>query len=135
MVFYLVLPSLDHFVRSRQHIRWDCETDLLGGLQIDDELKSLRLLDRQIGGLSAFQDLVYINRSATEQVVNARAIIHEATSVHKVALRVYRRETVLSCEFYNMCSLRSSEGARQHEDCVSTALPCGLECSLNILGS
>src|SRR5262245_65955203 len=115
MVFYLVLPSLDHFVRSRQHIRWDCETDLLGGLQIDDELKSLRLLDRQIGGLSAFQDLVYINRSATEQVVNARAIIHEATSVHKVALRVYRRVAVLGDVFYKMCSLEGDEVARRQE--------------------
>jgi hypothetical protein len=27
---------LSHFIRPRQHIRWDCQADLLGGLQIDD---------------------------------------------------------------------------------------------------
>ena len=31
--------------------------------------------------------------------------------------------------------MRSDDGARQHEDCVSTPLACGSECSLNILGT
>jgi len=48
----------DHFVRSRQHIRRDRETDLLRGLEIDDELKLRRLLHGQIGWLGTFQNLV-----------------------------------------------------------------------------
>jgi hypothetical protein len=47
----------DHFVRPYQHIRWNCQANLLGGFQIDDQLKLHRLLDRKIRGLGTFEDL------------------------------------------------------------------------------
>src|SRR4030095_10543835 len=43
------LYSLDHPIRSRQHVGRNRETDLLGRLQVDDELKLLRPLDGQVG--------------------------------------------------------------------------------------
>ena len=43
-----------------QHSRGDSQPDRLGGLQVDDEPEFGRLLNRQIGGLGAFQDLVDI---------------------------------------------------------------------------
>ena len=49
--------SLDHFVRSHQHIRRNGQADLLGSLQIDDELKLRRLLDGKVGGFGTFQIL------------------------------------------------------------------------------
>ena len=49
---------LNHFIRLRQHLRRDRQGDLLGGLEIDDKLKLGRLLDWDIGGLGAFEDLV-----------------------------------------------------------------------------
>ncbi len=54
------LPSLDQPIRSGEHLRRNRQADLLGGFQIDDELKCLRLLYREIGGLAAFQDLVHL---------------------------------------------------------------------------
>ena len=45
---------LDHPIRSRQHIGRDRQAGLLGRSQIDDELEFLRLLHRQVCGLSAF---------------------------------------------------------------------------------
>src|SRR5262249_37485601 len=42
--------SLDHLIRPVQHRLRNCEADLLGRLQIDHQLKFLRLLDWQIGG-------------------------------------------------------------------------------------
>src|SRR5262245_50208937 len=38
------LFSLDHLIRSRQHVGWNREPDLLRGLQVNDELKLRRLL-------------------------------------------------------------------------------------------
>ena len=55
-----VEPLLNDLVRSRQHVRWNRQADLLGRFQIDDELKLRWLLHRQIGGLGTFQDLVHI---------------------------------------------------------------------------
>ena len=49
---------LDDPVRPRQHTRRNRHADLLGRIQIDDELELLRLLDGKVGGLGAFQDLV-----------------------------------------------------------------------------
>jgi hypothetical protein len=37
------LCSLDHLIRSGQHVGRNREADLLGGFQIDDELKLRRL--------------------------------------------------------------------------------------------
>jgi hypothetical protein len=35
---------LDHLIRSRYHVGWNRDADLLGGYQIDYELKFHRLL-------------------------------------------------------------------------------------------
>ena len=48
----------NHFVRPHQHIWRNRQADLLGGFQIDHQLKLRRLLDGQIGGLGSLQDLV-----------------------------------------------------------------------------
>jgi len=42
---------LDHFIRPRQHIRRNRQADLVGGFQINDQLKLYRLLNRKISGL------------------------------------------------------------------------------------
>ena len=46
------VPSLDHIVRSRQHIRRNRQAHLLGGLKVDHQLKFRRLLHREIFCLS-----------------------------------------------------------------------------------
>src|SRR6266540_1977014 len=51
------LKSLNHLVRSHQHVRRNRQADLLSRRQIDDELELLRLLHRQTGGLGAFKTL------------------------------------------------------------------------------
>ena len=55
---------LNQPIRSGQHIRWNRETDLLCGFEIDHQLKLRRLLHRQVRRLSAFQDLVHIASGA-----------------------------------------------------------------------
>ncbi len=106
----------------------------LAALQIDEELKLLRLLYREIGGLGAFQDFVHIRRGAAEQVGDAHGIDHKAAFFDKFCTGVCRREPVFYRKFQNLCSVRVEDEARKHEDCVSTLLGCGAECSLNILG-
>ena len=55
--------SLDHPIRPRQHLLRNREANLLRCLEIDDELKLRRLLDRKISGLGAFENFVNIERS------------------------------------------------------------------------
>src|SRR5215471_2739048 len=101
-----MLALLDHLIRSRQDIWRNRETDLLGGFQVNDQLKPLWLLYREIGRLRAFENLVDIRGSASEQVGNARAIGHKPPVFHKFWITVYRREPALYREVCNLFSLR-----------------------------
>src|SRR5689334_4382456 len=53
--------SFDHLVGAGEDGWWDAEPERLCRLQIDDQLKRRRLLDGQIGGLGAVEDLSGIN--------------------------------------------------------------------------
>jgi hypothetical protein len=127
--------SPDHFIRARQHVRRNCQADLLCSFQIDDELELGRLLDGQISGLCAFQNLVYIGCGAPVHVENISAIVHEAAGFRILRLWVNRRKPALYREFCNLSSMIEEDDARQRQDCVSTPLACGSECGLNILGT
>jgi hypothetical protein len=48
---------LDNLVGVHQHRLRHSEAERLGGPEVDDQLESRRLLNRQIGGLGAFEDL------------------------------------------------------------------------------
>ena len=87
--------SPDHSVRSRQHIWRDRQADLLGGFEIDDELKLLRLLDGKVSGLGAFEDLVHVSCRAPVQVRGIRPVVHEAAVIHPCCVRVYGRDSGL----------------------------------------
>ena len=47
---------LNHLVRSQQHVRRDCQIDLLCCFEVDDELKLRGLLNENVGGLCPFQN-------------------------------------------------------------------------------
>ena len=52
-----VEPLLNDFIRPRQHVRRNRQADLLGGFEIDDELKLLRLLTGRSAGFAPFRIL------------------------------------------------------------------------------
>ena len=56
--------SFDHLVGAQQERFRDCQSDRLGGRQIDDEIELGRLLDRKVSRLRAAQNLVDIVGSA-----------------------------------------------------------------------
>src|SRR5262245_43563148 len=85
------LPSLDHSVRSRQHIRRNREPDLFSRLQIDDEFELRRLLHRQIGRLGSLQDLVHEICDAPVAVREVRPVRHEPANVYISSAAVHRR--------------------------------------------
>ena len=50
---------LDHLIRPLQKRRRDRQAEGLGGLEVDDQLELRRLLDGQLGGLGALENLVH----------------------------------------------------------------------------
>ena len=64
-ILRIVNPKLfDDFVRPRQHVWWNRQADLLGGVEIYDQLELRRPLHRQIAGLGAFENPVDVVRDA-----------------------------------------------------------------------
>src|SRR5207237_496914 len=59
--------SLDDLVGSPQHRRWNREAESLRGLEIDDELKFARLLDRKVGRPGAFENSIDEVRHTTKE--------------------------------------------------------------------
>src|SRR5262249_47427534 len=86
------LFSLDHLIRTRQHVRWNREADLLRCLQVDHKLELRRLLDGKVRWLCAFQDFIDVRGGSPEQVGHARAVGYEPPVFHIFWPVVYRRE-------------------------------------------
>jgi hypothetical protein len=71
----------NHSIRSRRHIRRDRQADLLRCFKVYDELEPRRLLDGDVRGLGAFENLVHLdggarwfsNRDDAIRFENARA--------------------------------------------------------------
>src|ERR1700739_3138841 len=51
----------DHLIGSRKQFVWDGESERLGGLEIDDQLKLRRHLHGEIGRLLSLEDAVDIS--------------------------------------------------------------------------
>jgi hypothetical protein len=76
-----VQSSLNHLIRPHQHVGRNRQADLLSRFEIDDELELLRLLHREIGKLSAFEDLVHLGSGAPIKVIEVRPIGHKAALI------------------------------------------------------
>ena len=69
---------------SGQDIGRNGQSDLFGGLEIDDELELRRLFHWEIRRLCAFQDLIDVSGGATKQIEIAGTIVHQSASVHEL---------------------------------------------------
>jgi hypothetical protein len=66
--------SVDHLVGQDQSRRRHGEAERFGCLQVDHEFEFGWLLDREIGGLSAFEDFIDVVGCLAEQIRKIRAV-------------------------------------------------------------
>src|SRR5215467_15585368 len=72
--------------------RQGSETKRLGGRDVDDELECGRLLDRDIAGLRAVENLVHKLGCATEHIGEVWSVGHETASLDEIAGTEHRRQ-------------------------------------------
>src|SRR6266436_1387911 len=116
-------PSVNDVIRALQD-RWrDRQPDRLRGSEIYDQLDLRGLLDREVGGFGALEELVHVTGRAPIQVKLVWAIDHETAG-----LRVLRRppinrwEAPLRRELCNLPSLIPEYGVRENQE-RARALP------------
>src|SRR2546425_11680605 len=93
---------LDHLVRPQQQRRRDRQAEGFGRLEVDDKFKLRGLLDGEISGLGALEDLVHVGRRAPNQFRYARSIRHKPTALDVLLELVHRRQPVLRREHENL---------------------------------
>src|SRR5215469_7181724 len=82
-----LLTSFDHLVGTGEERRWHSNAKCIGGFHIDDQLETSWLLDRQIGGLGAFEDFVDVHGSLAKKVRVYRGVRHQPAFVDEPARR------------------------------------------------
>ena len=87
--------SFDDLVGAGEQCSRNGQSDRLGGLQIDNELKLGRLLDGQVGRRLATKDAADILRSTSPKVVDSGAVAQQRAGVcHSLEL-THEREPLL----------------------------------------
>ena len=67
------------------------EAERLGGLEVDDQLEGRRLLNWQIGGLGALEDLSDVNAGLATGSSEARSIADQAAGCDVFTILIDRR--------------------------------------------
>src|SRR5713101_6927850 len=105
---------MNHLIRPPQHRRRDRQAEGLGRLEVDDQLELRRLLDGQVGGLAAFQNLVHVSGGAPIIISKVRSIGHKAPGIDKLPPWVHCRQPGLGRQVHEASLLDAEHDAWQH---------------------
>jgi hypothetical protein len=67
-----ITPLFDDLVSSSEQRLWNVEAQSLRGFEIDDQLKFVRRLHRQVTRFLALENAIDISRGATDRLVRIR---------------------------------------------------------------
>src|SRR5262249_54172064 len=99
---------------------WDCQSERQCRPLVDDQLELRRLLHGQVARLGTFQDLIDVDRGATEVVANVGAVSHETAALCTCPARVHTRPTALGGDALTPRAIEGKHRVRQYEQSVCT---------------
>ena len=116
-----------YFIRSRQDIRRNRHTDLLGGFEIDYELEFYWLLYRKISRLGTFEDFVNVGGGTPVEVDGTHSVRYETARVAKLYFRVHRGQFVFRSQSYDLTWVGVVKGIPLYQECVRVLLDRNFE--------
>jgi hypothetical protein len=112
------LKSVDHFVGALLEKQRHLKTNRLCGLEVYHHLELDWLLDRQIGGLCPFKDLVNVGRCPAIDVRETRPIEDQPACFDKLPAAVDRRQPTPCGKICDQTAVRLGQCLEPHYDCV-----------------
>src|SRR4051812_7807790 len=94
-----IASLFDHVVGAQQHSSRDVEADCFGNLEVDNQIKLSRLLNRQVRWLRALGQLVNIISDTAKHYGHVRSVRQYAASVYKLAEPRNSRHSLLRGKF------------------------------------
>src|SRR5215470_12874039 len=86
-----VAGLLDHLICEEEQGWRHRDSQRLGGLEVDDELKLHGLLHRQIGGLSTLENFVHVVGDAPPALYVAHIVGHQPSRPRNTRITKHRR--------------------------------------------
>src|SRR5438034_5060359 len=108
--------SPDDLIRPREQRLRNRQPERLCGLEVDDQLELPRLLDGQVSGLGALENLVDVGDGVPEHVETVRPIGQKATHLRVLAQPIDRWQTVPGREVFDSCSVVLEHGVYENDD-------------------
>ena len=112
----------NHLVRPLQERRRDRQAESLGDLEVDHEFERSGLLDRQIGGLGAPENLVDVASGPPLHLGNIHSVGHEAAWLNKHLELIDCGDPMRGRKIDDCLSMQEHEGRRGHEDTLIVIL-------------
>src|SRR5262249_24893979 len=111
------------------------QAESFGGLEVDRQLKLRRLLDRQVTGLGAREDLVHVGGGAPPELAKARPVRHEAPRLHIRSIAVCCRQAAPCCEVRKPCSVEDEHRIGHYKECSCALFGHRRECAVELVGT
>src|SRR5215472_10962222 len=118
---------VDSFVCPQQNWLRDLQPERFRRPKIHHQLELRRLLDGQVSGPGALEDLVHVGCCAPVEVREACPIGHETTDLRVLPVRVHRRQTVLVRELRDADPLAREDWIEKDHERMGTLLGHHLE--------
>src|SRR5512143_479410 len=98
------------------------QAERLGGLQVDKQFESGRLLDRKIARVRASQDLIDVDGGTMVVADEIRRIGHQTAGPHMVLLPIHCRQTTRCRKICDSCPLLDEHYVHEYENCSGPLL-------------
>src|SRR6267378_1903950 len=111
-----IQPLFNYLIRPPQQRGRDREAEGFGGLEVDDQLELRGLLDGQIAGFGALEDLVNVDSGAPEEILRVRRIANKAAILRDMGvIRRQRWEPMLQGKVAGRFAVRVQECSSPYE--------------------
>ena len=126
--------SFNHLVGANEQRRWHSDAESLRRFEVDDQFNVGRKLDRQVGGLGAFQYSVHVVRRTMVAPIQIDAVADKAARIDMLAIAIDRGQPLRRCGLGNRLPRKNEHTALLNDHRLDASLGEGLVCRVDIGG-